>query len=146
MMSAENPQARQGELDALGIMHVIIKPVPGRRIRELILELLGNTSSRPDPGSSMRELRKLFIRELEQQLPKLESFLEWDDRKQAAFLVHQLIAAAAINGEKRLEANFRLLNRLLRRPAGAEEIARTYYEVFQAAQTCLYEASATSSG
>jgi CheY-like chemotaxis protein len=146
LLSAENPRNRQDEMNAQEIQHAIIKPVSGRALRELTSELLG--MSRPPSGSrSIKpELRKLLITELEQQLPQLELHLLQDDRELAVFLVHQLIGAAAMSGEKRLEENFIMLNRLLRQPTGAAELASAYYGTHQAVQSFLRQSGVSASG
>jgi CheY-like chemotaxis protein len=146
LLSAENPRSRQGEMDALEIEHAITKPVSGRALRELTSELLDQSVSSSGSRPIRPDFRKLFIKELEQQLPLLEHHLLQDDRELAAFLVHQLIGAAAMSGEKRLEANFILLNRLLRQPAGVAELAQVYFGTYRAAQAFLRRAGATRSG
>ena len=146
LLSAENSRHRQDEMDAQEIQHAVIKPVSGRFLRELASDLLGQ-SHPPSCSRAVRpELRKMFITELTQQLPQLEHHLLQDEKERAAFLVHKLIGAAAMSGEKRLEENFILLNRLLRQPTGVAELARAYYETHQAVRSFLRQAEVSASG
>jgi CheY-like chemotaxis protein len=146
LLSAENLRARSEEPDLSGIDHAITKPASGSAIRQLATDLLGLSPGLPSPPATGAELRKLFTIELEQQLPRLENHLLENDRERAFFLLHQLIASAALTGEKKLETNLILLNRLVRQTAGTADLARAYYGIFQAAQAFMRKAGTTASG
>jgi CheY-like chemotaxis protein/HPt (histidine-containing phosphotransfer) domain-containing protein len=139
LVSAEAPRTRQQDLDSLDIRHTIVKPVSGPILRSLVTDLLGLAGAGPAPSEPNPEIRALFISELEQNLPVLEKHLLRDEKAQAAFMVHQLIASAAMSGEKRLEETFRKLNRLLCQAAAAAELARVYYQAFQQSQAVLHK-------
>ena len=146
LLSAENLRVRSKEPGLPGIDHAIPKPVSGSALQQLAFDLLGLSPVLPSSPATSEELRKLFTIELEQQLPRLENHLLEDDREQAFFLVHQLIASAALTGEKKLETNLVLLNRLIRQTAGAADLARAYYGTFRAAQAFMLKSGATASG
>lgn len=146
LLTAENPRNRLHELDLAGIDHTTTKPASGRALQQLALDLLGLSSGLPGSPAVCAELRTLFTSELEQQLPKLEYHLLEDEREQALFLVHQLIASAALTGEKRLETKLILLNRLIRQTTGTAELARAYYGTYQEAHAFMQKAGATPSG
>jgi CheY-like chemotaxis protein len=146
LLSAENFRVRSKKPDLPGIDRAVPKPASGSALQQLVIDLLGLSPGLPTSPAKNAELRKLFSVELEQQLPRLESHLLEDDREQAFFLVHQLIASAALTGEKRLEKNLILLNRLVREATGTAALARAYYGTFQAAQAFMRKAGATASG
>jgi CheY-like chemotaxis protein len=146
LLSAENFQVRSTKPDLPGIDHAITKPASGSALQQLASDLLGFSPGLPRSPATSAELRKLFTIELEQQLPRLENHLLEGDREQAFFLVHQLIASAALTGEKKLETNLILLNRLIRQTTGTADLARAYYGTFQAAQAFMRKAGETASG
>jgi len=139
LLSAQNPAIPQQQLDSLDIQHTLVKPVSGAILRELALELVGQSPAWPAPRENTPQLCELFISELKEQLPMLEYHLSRDDTEQAISLVHQLIASAAMTGEKKLEEKFSLLDRLLRRKSGSAELARVYYRLFEETQAFMHK-------
>ena len=75
--------------------------------------------------------------------PELRGEVQINGAKNAAL---PLIASAALTGEKKLETNLILLNRLIRQTTGTADLARAYYGTFQAAQAFMRKAGATASG
>lgn len=146
LLSAEKPDARKNELDAAGIDHALTKPAPGDALLRLASDVLGQSPFPPGQPAADAGIRTLFTIEIEQKLDRLEQHLMEDNREEAAFLVHQLIASAAMTGEKKLEKHFIGLNRLLRQTAGAAELARAYYGTHRAAQAFVRKSCAGSSG
>ena len=138
VLSGNDPRLRQDELEKLGIEHAMTKPISGQRLRDLFTLQLEKQTAPPEPDPLQAELRDLFKAELEKRLPELDQHLLSNNHDQAAGLVHQLIASSAMTGEKRLESQFLLLNRLLRQPVAPAELARAWYRTLEAAQDYLY--------
>lgn len=145
MVSAEGCGERQAELEKLDIEHTVTKPVAGQTLRKLVMDRLGQPQIPAVSAPLETGLTALFTEELEHRLPKLEQHLLHDETEQAANLVHQLIASSALTGERELETQFRLLNRLLRCSAGAAELAHAYYGIFEAARGYLQRSAQSGS-
>lgn len=137
VLTGNDPRLRRDELEKLGVKHAMTKPISGQRLRDLVTFQHEKLTAAGKPDTLQSELGVLFKAELEQRLPELDHHLLSNNHDQAAGLVHQLIASSAMTGEKRLESQFLLLNRLLRRPVAPAELARAWYRILEASQDYL---------
>jgi len=137
VLTGNDPRLRQDELDKLGVTYAMTKPISGQRLRDLVTLRHEKQTAPMEPDPLQAELRDLFKAELEQRLPELDHHLSINNHGKAAELVHQLIASSAMTGEKRLESQFLLLNRLLRQPFAPAELGRAWYRTLEAAQDYL---------
>jgi len=134
VLTGEGSALTEGELAFLPISRFLVKPVSGRRLREAVGLVCANAINENRPGKINTELPTLFRNELERRLPELDSSLSALDRDHAIAILHQLIASAAMSGERDLESALRSLDGLCRNEANADEMARFYHAFLESAR------------
>ncbi|MGD8579175.1 MAG: response regulator [Lysobacterales bacterium] len=120
-------------LAALGVHCALIKPLgPG----ELLRAVTAVSSRLPVPATAPpgERLPELLERELERRLPTLDRLLDAYDLRAATHLLHKLVAASAICGNRRLERSFRELYEACRTRARPESLAGAYFRTLQAVE------------
>lgn len=129
-------------LEALNARHVLIKPVSGGRL--LRAAGLCPEPGNGEPGKSVhkREMAWLFRSELERRLPQLDRCLSDLDHDQAARILHQFIAASAINEEQRLTASLRALEASCKRHDAPVVLAGKYHLMLEQARDFLFRVTA----
>ena len=129
ILTADDSVIDKTRLAELEIARVLVKPVSGQQLREVIcLNMPGRVSEKQVEGSGL-ELRFLFREELRLRLPELDGCMLNLDMPKAAGILHQLIASAAICQERQLESDLRDLDRECRHEAHVASLAR-YYTAF----------------
>lgn len=129
ILTADESVIDKTRLAELQVAKVLVKPVSGQQLREIIcLRMPGRVSEEQVKGSAW-ELRNLFKEELRLRMPELDGCMLNMEMSKAAGILHQLIASAAICQEPQLESDLRELDRECRHGAHASSLAR-YYTAF----------------
>jgi len=134
VLTGEGSGLPEGELAFFPISRFLVKPVSGQRLREAAGLVRANVINENGLVDINAELPKLFRNELQRRLPELDSSLSVLDRDHAIAILHQLIASAAMSGERDLESALRTLDGLCRNEANADEIARDYHAFLESAR------------
>lgn len=139
ILTGDDSGLKQGDLAALNIDALLVKPVSGQQLRDAARFHRNNRVTEPGPGVDKLELKNLFREELERRLPELDQCISNFDRNRAAGILHQLIASSAICNERELENDLRKLDATCRRDDSTADLARTYYALLHSAQEFLYK-------
>jgi len=140
VLTGDGGAMRRKDIAALQVDHVLIKPVTGNQLRQVTGHRDTGTDE-PCTDEGWSELQVLFRAELEQRLPELDKSLASLDRNETAWILHQLIASAAICRETRLETSLRLLDTLCRQSASPVAIGRCYHELLESARGVIFKQS-----
>ena len=138
LLTGDGPASDPRELKALGIDRLLVKPVTGSQLRGAVMAPARGEVSEPCRQEQRRELLGLVRTELEQRIPELDRCLLVNGREEAARIIHQLIASAAMTGEVRLEKNLRTLSAHCRSNAPADALADGYYAFLESAYALLH--------
>jgi len=123
------------ELAAMGVHCTLIKPLgPGELLRAVSAVSSRLAAPAPAIPPHRERMHELFERELERRLPKLDRLLDAYDLRAATQLLHKLVAASAICGNRRLERSFRELYETCRTRAQPESLASAYFRTLQAVE------------
>ena len=137
ILSAEPVSRDQLGPCGTAVAAVLLKPVPPRRLRELVVSERGSEAAfgQTAPGDS--RLRDLFRRELRVRLAELDQRLFEGKTADAVAILHQLIASSGLCGEPALASRMRAMLAECRSGGPAAGLARGYYSVWTAAACYL---------
>ncbi len=129
------------DVTSLHVDHVLVKPITGRQLRQVIGHPDTSGSGKPETGEDRSEMQALFRAELDQRLPELDKSLSLLDRRAVAGILHQLIASAAMTRETRLESSLRSLDTLCRQGGSPIAMARSYHELLESVRGVIFKQS-----
>lgn len=141
VMISADPQDSAGQRHtAIEADEFLLKPFTARQLTDAAL---GN-SQPPLPAPSIEEpvtgdLQRLFRYELTARLEALDRYLAGPDLAAARGILHQLIASAALCGQRRLEHDLRGLYDACQKPPEASTLARCYSSLLTSARDFLDE-------
>jgi CheY-like chemotaxis protein len=129
LITADPTDLATSTLSGLQVDDLVEKPATGAQLRDALTGSVRHgirEEGWDEPGS---KLHGIFAEELQQRLPQLDQCMAKPGKKRARDILHQLIASAAICGERGLEKDLRRLDRSLCEDAAAPELAGNYYAV-----------------
>lgn len=140
MISADPPESAGQRHTAVEADGFLLKPFTPRQLTDAAL----GTSPPPLPPPSRQEpvtgdLQRLFRTELTTRLQVLDRCLAGPDLAAARGVLHQLIASAALCGQRRLEHDLRRLYDACQNPTEASTLARCYSALLFSARDYLGE-------
>jgi len=138
MMSADPPESLSSRANTTRADDFLVKPFTARRLLDAVLGTGHAPPSAPvreDPGSPA--LQGLFRTELASRLEALDRCLTLRDLVSAQGILHQLIAAAALCQQRRLERDLRGLYAACHDSTDTTALAQGYFALLASARDYL---------
>lgn len=138
ILTGDSSADSRPELWAVNPVAILTKPATKSQVANLVSLYLHQASGvrekreQPSTRKSPRNLRRIFMEDLETQCPLLDqhmSALDWDSAKG---VLHQIIAGSAICRQEEIERHSRLLHDHLSQPDNLGQLAQVYYGLLRA--------------
>ena len=144
LITADASELATSALSAMQVDSLVVKPATGPQLRDALTGDVRHRIREEGRDEQQSELHGIFASELQQRLPQLDQCMANPGKKRARDILHQLIASAAICGERELEKDLRRLDRSLREDDAAPELAGNYYAVSISARDFMQRCFAAS--
>lgn len=131
LLTGDRNALTRNDLSSLNIDHILIKPVSGGQLRKAIQTTTVDEAGMAYQSRAGTELLQLFLEELEHRLPELDRCISLADHRKAAHILHQLIASAAMTGERKLESSLRALAAQCNEGDSTSGLANCYYTLLE---------------
>lgn len=137
VISGDDSGISPQEMALLDVDCLLVKPVSGRRLRQLIGVDDRQGNGELNDEHSAGELHGLFLSELNKRIPRLDRRFARLELDKVARILHQLIASAAIARESCFESELRALSATCRNGGSNHELATRYHTVLESARRLL---------
>ncbi len=144
LITADPSELATSSLAGMRVDGLVKKPATGLQLKKALAGDFRHEIREEGRDAQPSELHGIFAGELQQRLPQLDQCMAKPGKKRARDILHQLIASAAICGERELERDLRRLDRSFREDDAAPELAGNYYAVSISARDFMQRCFAAS--